>query len=236
MVFVWRSTILEPRFLILETSHRRGFVAVSAGDCVVDQRILEEARRHCRDLVPQVKALLDEQHWKPRELTGVIVSRGPGSYTGLRVGIMSAKTFAYITKCALIAVDTFAAIAEQAPIQANVIDVISDAQQEKVYVQRFRRENHGWHARSELAIRPLAEWTTTLDESIWVTGPGLENVEPKLAAGIPKADRIDWTPNAESLLRQGLDKWRQGEMADPFTLEPLYLRPSAAEEKWIQKK
>ena len=60
-------------------------------------------------------ALLAKQAWRARELDGVIVSRGPGSYTGLRVGIISAKTLAYAVGCKLLAIDTFAAIARQAP-------------------------------------------------------------------------------------------------------------------------
>ena len=58
-----------------------------------------------------MRDLLADQGWKARDLTGVIVSRGPGSYTGLRVGIMTAKTLAYATGCALLAIDTFAAVA-----------------------------------------------------------------------------------------------------------------------------
>ena len=57
----------------------------------------------------------------PADLTGVMVGRGPGSYTGLRVGIMSAKALAYATGCQLLAVDTFAAIAEQAPAEAQSV-------------------------------------------------------------------------------------------------------------------
>ncbi len=76
-------------------------------------------------------------------MQAVLVSRGPGSYTGLRVGIMSAKTFAYATGCALIAVDTFAAIALQAPESVARVDVLADAQQDKVYVQSFARRCRG---------------------------------------------------------------------------------------------
>ena len=80
--------------------------------------MLDESRRHARDLAPAVRDLLAEQGWPARSLEAVIVSRGPGSYTGLRVGIMSAKTLAYATGCALLAVDTFAVIARQAPPEA----------------------------------------------------------------------------------------------------------------------
>src|SRR5206468_351809 len=89
----------EPRLLILETSSQAGQVALAAGERLLGVRRLDEARRHARDLAPAVRELLVEQGWRPRDLHGVVVSRGPGSYTGLRVGIMSAKALAYATGC-----------------------------------------------------------------------------------------------------------------------------------------
>src|SRR5687767_6133756 len=115
-----------PRFLILETSHRLGWVALGRGDRVVGQRLLEESRRHARDLVPFARELLTEQGWTPRDLGGVLVGVGPGSYTGLRVGIISAKTLAYATGCVLLGIETFAAIAHAAAPEAPRLDVIAD--------------------------------------------------------------------------------------------------------------
>src|SRR5262245_34096399 len=117
----------QPRLLILETSGRTGHVALAQGEAFLGLRSLDEARRHARDLVPAVAGLLAEQGWQPRDLDAVVISRGPGSYTGLRVGIMSAKTLAYATGCALVAIDTFAAIAHQAPAEVQNLDVIADA-------------------------------------------------------------------------------------------------------------
>src|SRR5207244_6486498 len=133
---------------------RIGQVAVAEGPAILATRRLEEGRRHARDLAPAVAGLLEEHSWNPADVDAVVVSRGPGSYTGLRVGIMSAKAFAYATGCALLAVDTFPVIAAQAPADADPLDVIADAQQQKVYLQRFER---GAPA-SPLAIRPAAEW------------------------------------------------------------------------------
>src|SRR5688572_8737443 len=99
-----------PRALVLETSCRRGLVAVADGDRALAVRALDESRRNARDLAPAVAALLAEQGWKARQLEVVIVSVGPGSYTGLRVGIMSAKALAYATGCALVGVETFAVV------------------------------------------------------------------------------------------------------------------------------
>src|SRR5207244_661461 len=130
-------------------------------------RRLDEARRHARDLVPALRDLLDEQKWRPRDIQAVIVSRGPGSYTGLRVGIMSAKTFAYATGAALLAIDTFAAIASQAPAEVVCVDVIADAQQDKLYVQRFGRSQAaaGMQPASPLRIQPFSEWLTQREKA-----------------------------------------------------------------------
>src|SRR5438270_13709798 len=116
----------EPRIVILETSCQVGQVAVARGAKVLAVRRLDEARRHARDLVPALRDLLAEQGWRARELDAVVVSRGPGSYTGLRVGVMSAKTLTYATGCALLAIDTFAAIALQAPPDVRSVAVIAD--------------------------------------------------------------------------------------------------------------
>src|SRR5207248_2632342 len=129
--------LVDERFLIIDTAHRRGQVAVALGERLAGASHLEEARRHARDLVPRAHELLREQGWTARDLTGVIVNLGPGSYTGLRVGLMSAKTLAYATGCALVGVGSFAAIALQAPAAAPTVDVLADAQQGKIYVQRF---------------------------------------------------------------------------------------------------
>jgi len=221
---------MDDRFLIIETSNRRGQVAVAIGERVVGMRLLEEARRHARDLAPLVQELLREHTWRTRELTGVIVSRGPGSYTGLRVGLMSAKTLAYASGCELIGIDTFAAIARQAPPGAQRVDVIADAHQGKIYVQSFVNCQGG-----PLSIQTSAAWLEDLASGTWVTGPGLEICAGSLPQYAGLTPPQDWLPRPASLLALAWERRRRGERDDPFGLEPLYLRASAAEEKWRKK-
>jgi tRNA threonylcarbamoyladenosine biosynthesis protein TsaB len=229
-----QHTAGTPRLLIIETSHRLGVVALAEGARLLGERRLDEARRHARDLVPAIRDLLTEAGWKARELHAVIVSRGPGSYTGLRVGIMSAKTLAYAAGCTLLAVDTFAAIARQAPPEAATLDVIADAQRDKVYVQRFAREGPGGTmvAVSPLSIQPVASWLASMSESMWVSGPGLERFAGLVPADVHIVPNEARSPRAPSLLSIGLERWQRGERDDVFAVEPLYLRPSSAEEKW----
>jgi tRNA threonylcarbamoyladenosine biosynthesis protein TsaB len=220
---------MQPRLLILETSQRVAKVALALGDAIVGEQTLDEQRRHARDLTPAVQTLLQSQGWKARDLNGVIVSRGPGSYTGLRVGVMSAKMLAYATGCTLLAIDTFAAIALQASETGAVrnVDVIADAQQGKVYAQRF-----GAHP-EPLLIVPLEMWLeSALAWNVVATGPGLETFAAKLPAALKKAPEIAWYPQSASLLRLALERMSRGERDDSFAVEPLYLRASSAETKW----
>ena len=230
-----RSPItMTPKLLIIETSGKPGVVALACGERLLGEQRLDEARRHARDLAPSVAALLAEQSWRARDLDGVFVSRGPGSYTGLRVGIMSAKTLAFAVGCRLLALDTFAALARQAPPEVLSVDVVADAQQDKVYVQRFGRNEAGGaqQAESALTIVPFEQWLTTLSPGVCAMGPGLDGQVKRLPAFVAAAPQADWHPRAETLLALGLERWHKGERDDLFTVEPLYLRASSAEEKW----
>ncbi|HLN31630.1 MAG TPA: tRNA (adenosine(37)-N6)-threonylcarbamoyltransferase complex dimerization subunit type 1 TsaB [Gemmataceae bacterium] len=228
---------MEPRLLILETSGRVGQVAVAQGEVILHTRSLDEARRHARDLAPTVADLLAGAGWQARQLDGVIVSRGPGSYTGLRVGTMSAKTLAYATGCALLGIETFVAIAAQMPLDARAVDVIADAQQDKVYVQSFvsAGPGHAWKAETPLTIKTLSDWLGEKQRDTWVTGPGVHVYGSRLPQHGNVSRPEDWDPRAESLLRLGLARYQANERDDLWTFEPLYLRPSSAEEKWLTR-
>jgi tRNA threonylcarbamoyladenosine biosynthesis protein TsaB len=229
--------VTESRWLILETSGRVGQVALAVEETLRAHRNLDAARRHARDLAPTVSELLSEQGWRPRDLSGVVVSRGPGSYTGLRVGIMSAKIVAYATGCDLIGVETFEAIASQAPGEAALLEVIGDAQQSKVYVQQFERiGGRECRARTTLTIEPLEEWLAKRDSSAWFVGPGLHRFREQLPGTCRVVDPEYWDPKPEALLRIARQRVARNERDDPWTLAPLYLRASSAEEQWARRR
>jgi tRNA threonylcarbamoyladenosine biosynthesis protein TsaB len=223
---------MSARFLILETSCRVAQVAVAEGSHVLSRRTLDEARRHARDLTPAVRDLLNEVDWSARSLSGVIVSRGPGSYTGLRVGLMSAKALAYATGCAVLAIDTFAAVAQQAPEIATRLEVLADAQQDRVYVQGFLCAAAGaWQPCNSLSIVTFQDWLASIPQDCWISGPGIQGKEDRLQDRhvVPAGCRL---PQPEGLLHLALERYERGERDDSWTLEPLYLRPSAAELQW----
>jgi tRNA threonylcarbamoyladenosine biosynthesis protein TsaB len=224
---------MEARFLLIETSGKVGQVGLGVGNRLLAGAQLDLQHRHNRDLAPAVASLLEKAGWQPRELDGVIVSCGPGSYTGLRVGIMSAKAFAYATNCQLFAVDTFTCVVRQAPAEVGVLDVIVDAQRGNVYAQSFERDAaRRWQKMSEPTVEPYEIWRQRRNPIAWVTGPGLQ-AQPRWREGLANIlPEAFWVPRLEALLEAGLEKESGLSTADRMALEPLYLRPSSAEQKW----
>lgn len=223
---------MDEPLLLIETSGRGGRVGLAVGG-TLRERALDPARRHARDLAPAVADLLAEVGLNPRDVRRVGVSVGPGSFTGLRVGIMSAKTFAYATGCELVAVPTFAALA------AEVIDptvewvcVVADALQGHVYAERFRRTPATWDTEAPLQIMTIRAWETEyggwLISDNTVIGPGVPLVESSL---LPEVTRTAIpAPGLQAMLtvaRRLTPLSRDEQLA----LEPLYLRGSSAEEK-----
>jgi tRNA threonylcarbamoyladenosine biosynthesis protein TsaB len=226
-----------PKLLLIETSGRIGRVGLAVGPELLAERALDAARRHARDLTPAVAELLRGRAWRPRDVAGVIVSLGPGSYTGLRVGVMAAKALAYATGCAVLGVPTFHVIANQADAVGLHLEVIADAQQEKLYVQPFVRTTPAarFAPAGELAIVPGAAWASGRRPDVAVTGPGLSMVERWLPPGTAAADRDRRDPTIGGLLEVGWDRFAAGVRDDPMRLEPIYLRPSSAEEQWDRR-
>lgn len=219
-------------WLLIETSGRVGKVGLARGDAVVGEVDLDATRRHARDLSGVVATMLEDESLRATDLTGVMVGIGPGSYTGLRVGIMSAKALAYATGCRLVAVPTFHAIAGQATTEARSVWVIADALQGQIYLHRFER-------RSERApILPADELKIErVDESLhwaplgtWLTGPGVKVYSDRIPQDchiVPEADR---EPSVVRLFAVG-KTLAPASREEIFRLEPLYLRGSSAEEK-----
>ncbi|HMP01266.1 MAG TPA: tRNA (adenosine(37)-N6)-threonylcarbamoyltransferase complex dimerization subunit type 1 TsaB [Gemmatales bacterium] len=221
------------RLLLLETSGTVGRVGVALDAELRAEQPLDEQRRHARDLAPAVQRLLTEQGWRPADLAAVLVSQGPGSYTGLRVGLMSAKTLAYATGCRLIAVPTLAIVADQAAAQTARVEVIADAQQDRVYVQRFQlKADAPPEPVTPLEVLPASAWHARLSADFPLSGPGLERWHERLPSVTALLPSQFWRPGLASLLRLGLAELAANRAADPMTLEPLYARPSSAEEKW----
>ena len=118
------------RILGIETSGAAGQAALGDDDRVVEVIQLDARERHAQRLVPAIGELLAHHGWPPSSLELVCASIGPGSYTGLRIGLTAAKTLCYATGAKLVGVGTLEAIAHNAPPEALRVSVVSDAQRD----------------------------------------------------------------------------------------------------------
>jgi tRNA threonylcarbamoyladenosine biosynthesis protein TsaB len=218
------------RAIVLETSGSTSQIALADDGGLVASRRLASERKHARDAIPALKELLASLGWSTSSIELLAVDLGPGSYTGLRVGVAIAKTMAYALNARLVAVDAMTILTHQAPSESSIIAAIVDAQQGRVYASLVRRPLDD--ARPAVAILRADEWSTTLEPGTYVTGPALLRFRSLVPAGVTAADDASSLPTAESLWTIAYRRHLARQWDDPWTIEPLYLRPSSAQEKW----
>jgi tRNA threonylcarbamoyladenosine biosynthesis protein TsaB len=222
--------------LALDTSTPLGVLAVATADGGVHTATSDPAQRHGRNLIPGLHALLREAGLAPAGLELIAVGLGPGSYTGLRIGVTAAKTLAYALGTPLVGIDSLEAIARNAPAEALRVSVIADAQRGDLYTADFARERPaGPLARTApTQIEARGAWSARLVEGTLVLGPGLERLPsplPPLACSLDPADDRN-RADGRRLLDLAREQALEGRFLDPWFLEPHYLRRSAAEEQW----
>jgi tRNA threonylcarbamoyladenosine biosynthesis protein TsaB len=224
--------------LALDTATPRAAIAVATSGGAIHVARPDPQARHGRNLVPAIRDLLRQAGLEVRAIDLFAAGLGPGSYTGLRVGLTAAKLLAYAAGRPLVGFDSLEAIAWNAPEDAVRITVIADAQRGDLYTADFGRDVPGAALvrRRPTGIESLAGWAGRLAPGTLVLGPALEReqVRGALPAQVQAPDALDdanW-PDARRLPQLACDLWQSGRREDPWFLEPLYLRRSAAEENW----
>lgn len=221
------------KILSVETSGRTGSVALFVnGECLVEQSLQTAGRRHAQTLVAEAQRVMTENGARLFDCSAVAVSHGPGSFTGLRVGIVFAKTMAYATGCKIIAVNTMDSIAQRVP-PARRLHVICDAQRGDVFLNVFEADDSGeWSATGPTTIQSAEEWFSSVSEDDRVSGPAIDRFSDLVGHHPNLVEPQRRLPTAGSQGILAIQAFRKQDFTDPFQLEPFYLRKSAAEEKW----
>jgi tRNA threonylcarbamoyladenosine biosynthesis protein TsaB len=227
--------------LALDTATPHAAVAVATAAGAVHITRTDSRARHGRNLVPAVRDLLQQAGLTVGAIEVFAVGLGPGSYTGLRVGLTAAKVLAYAAGRPLVGFDSLEAIAQNAPGEVLQVAVVGDAQRGDLYTADFARDAPAGPlvCRKPSGVEPLAAWAARVAPGTLVLGPGLEleslrRAVPPHAHTLPADDAANW-PDAHRLPMLALDLWQRGRRDDPWFLEPLYLRRSAAEDQWERK-
>ncbi|MFO0979471.1 MAG: tRNA (adenosine(37)-N6)-threonylcarbamoyltransferase complex dimerization subunit type 1 TsaB [Planctomycetaceae bacterium] len=216
--------------IAIETSGMSGSLALASDGNVVASRTLKsEGRRHAQSLVSEASQMLTEVSLTVQDLTGVAVSIGPGSFTGLRVGLVFAKTLAWIQNIPLVAVDTHRAMAQQRSSSRESVTILSDAQRNELFVSSYE-----WTANSDVC-EILGEIGISKPDELPVrfplAGPGLAKHRDALMELGHRLVEEPIEPLADTVALVGVEMMRKQQFSVPETLEPIYIRPSYAEEK-----
>jgi tRNA threonylcarbamoyladenosine biosynthesis protein TsaB len=217
-----------PLLLAVETATAAPSVALWRADALIGERAADPSRPTAEGLLPAIDALLRDANAVLAAVDGFAVSIGPGSFTGLRIGVATVKGLAFGTGRRAIAVPTLAAIAAHAPGPAPVAAVL-DARRGEVYAAGFERGRAAdWLEQQVIAISALA---ARLPAGCRVVGDGAALCAEALrdpAALLPPPYPAT---TARHVAQIAAGAWSRGEAIPAGELVPRYLRRAEAEVK-----
>ncbi|HEV7299550.1 MAG TPA: tRNA (adenosine(37)-N6)-threonylcarbamoyltransferase complex dimerization subunit type 1 TsaB [Tepidisphaeraceae bacterium] len=222
------------RAVAIETSGRIGSIALVEQGQVLDERTFAHGLQHAAGLLPLIASACDARAWKPTDLKQIYVSIGPGSFTGLRIGVTLAKTLAFAIGAKVVAVPSVRVLVENVPADAGHAIVVLDAKRDQIFTARFERSGDGWIEREPAHVDSLAAMLQRSPRPVQLIGEGIpyhEKFIDRKDAGIVVTPADAWRATAAMVAKLGYALAEQGAFADVFTLVPLYIRKPEAEEK-----
>jgi len=225
--------------LALETSCSIGSVALGRGDGVLEERSLSGPRRHAAEFVALIARVCRDHGVVPDRIDAVAVSCGPGSFTGLRIGVTVARTLALACGTRILAVPTLEVIAQNAMSLAEPpqhVTVMLDAKRDRAYASSFRRASGIYVALDEPAEVSPSAYAAKCPPDTVVLGEGVERYATAVeAAGLSAAPSELHAPRATAVYRLGLGPDTVGREVPPREFVPRYIRPPEAEERWARR-
>lgn len=244
--------------LAIETSGRNHAVALSADGKIVEttdaksfltsypQETGTQGPGSSSVLLPMIRSVINAADVKPSQIGLISVTNGPGMFTGLRVGVVTAKTLAYALDAPLVAVDTLQACAVASILRhrldsGRIVKTIINAQRGQLFAASFRvvtAEPGGTNCVpvTEAHIVDPAQWVSDLEPQDFLTGPGLKMTAELLNVALEQLRSVEVEEedfrgcNVATVAAIGERKFHAGELASAWELKPIYFRPSAAEE------
>ena len=209
--------------LNIETATKQCSVSVSNNNELIALRELaEENFNHAEKLHVFIEEVMTESNIKLSDLNAVSVSKGPGSYTGLRIGVSTAKGLCYALDIPLIAIDTLQIIAKQIQISEGIIQPMIDARRMEVFTASFDKKHQIVGQTKALVLDENS--FEDIQEKIHFIGDGAEKSEAVL-----KSERFVYYshlkyPSAKEMVELSYDAYLNKKFEDVAYFEPYYLK------------
>ena len=226
-------------FLAIETSGPSGSVAFGTEqsrlfpkDCT--EKVFTRGMRHGKEIVLRISEILNEKKKTLRDVDVIAVDIGPGSYTGLRVGVMTAKTLAFCNNKKLFPVASLDILIENHPPAPAVAPTsactLIDAKQGEVYFCLYVPENGKWRRISDYLILSPEEAVKKIPEGAAILGDGTVRIENLISSSRHEIiSEKHWRISARNALLLAAERFAPETSPEAFSLEPLYLRRPMAE-------
>lgn len=227
--------------LAIDTSTQVSSVAVVSDGKLAAELTMQAKLTHSETLLPHIEEVLGMANQKKEELEGIAVSLGPGSFTGLRIGLATAKAMAYALQLPIIGVPTLRALAWHFPVEGFQLLPMIDAQKGNVYVERYMWEHGKLLKKTEVQVLPVEEVirrTEELPGTVVLMGDVIsKRIEGKqtLPMHVMLAPLHLRMPRAANVALCGLELLKEGKTGNVMDMEPVYIRRSEAEVLWEKR-
>lgn len=229
------------KILGIDTSSMAASVAVIEDNKLICEYTINTKKTHSQKLMPMIENMLGLSDLNVREIDAIAVCEGPGSFTGLRIGMATAKAIAHVNDIPVIGVNSLEALAANMNLCDKKICSILDAQRNQVYTGRYLYEGTKLVEIKEIGIQQIDELLEELAQSgeQWIlVGEAVYKYEDKIREisniEIPAASNN--VTKAGSLCSVAKVKFDEGkDIFDCYTVNPLYIRKSQAEEQYEEK-
>ena len=217
------KNLIMPIILNIETATKNCSVALAKeGKTIAYKEIAEQNFSHAEKLHVFIEELLAENQLQFSDLSAIAVSQGPGSYTGLRIGVSSAKGFCYALNIPMIAIDTLQLLAKQIHIEEGIIISMIDARRMEVF-SAFYDKNHNQIRATQAEIIDETSYQE-ITETIHLVGDGTEKFKNTLidTKFVFHSDVV--FPSANEMSQLSYDKYQKSDFVDVAYFEPYYLK------------
>lgn len=223
-----------PLILAIENSGMTGSVALVSGDNCIAEQSLFSRLTHSQRLLISIQRLMEECRTGWNEIDAIAASLGPGSFTGLRIGLATVKGLAMATAIPLIGISSLDGLASQFGFASMPVFPVFDARKKEVYTACFRPDGNGSLVRhgNYLVISP-EKLCAAIKEPAIFTGDGVaiygELFKEKLGERAILAPEQIYFARAANIGFLALSSFRNKDFIDPAACTPLYVRASDAE-------
>ncbi len=227
--------------LAIDTATQVSSVAVASKERLSAELTMQAKLTHSETLMPHIEQVLRMAAVSKDKLDGIAVSIGPGSFTGLRIGLAAAKAMAYALDLPLVGVSTLKALAYHYPVPGVRIVSLLDAQKGNAYVETYCWDHGRLKTIDEVQVAKITDviaWCGRMDGPVVLLG---DVVQKKIVGRMELPDNIMTAPahlmmpRAACVAMLGLEKLAAGQEDNVMELEPVYIRRSEAEVLWEKR-